>query len=407
MKAAIITSIFILIFQSNLVSQWIKVESIYSYNIYSALFYDNNILIGGDSLYISRDKGVTWNKINPAAQVIETTALLKVNANIFLGTYGNGVFVSSDNGESWQSYNNGLNGYALFAKKFAYSGDTLFYGTDGGGIYFSILGTGMWHSYNENLPSNIAWTINDLVVTNSNLIASAGYSGFYYIRPKGSAQWIEKRIQTPNGAFTTPRTFLSINNIVFSGSSAGIYRSLNEGLSFDSVGISALPLSVVSFASDGNRVYAGFTRSNDFFVWYSDDLGNTWNVFDHEFQFLNNIYVYDNKIWAGTNNGLWYKKLNPNSVEPILNIKEFKLHQNFPNPFNPKTIISWQSPTDAWQSLKIYDVLGNEVKTLVNEFKPAGKYEVEFVSNGLASGIYFYTLRVGNFTETKKMILLE
>ena len=93
----------------------------------------------------------------------------------------------------------------------------------------------------------------------------------------------------------------------------------------------------------------------------------------------------------------------------------FKLEQNYPNPFNPTTKISWQSPVSSWQTIKVYDILGNDVATLVNEYKPAGRYEVEFnpasgnrsASGGLASGIYFYQLKAGSFVETKKMILLR
>ena len=92
---------------------------------------------------------------------------------------------------------------------------------------------------------------------------------------------------------------------------------------------------------------------------------------------------------------------------------EFKLEQNYPNPFNPGTKISWQSPVGSHQTLKVYDVLGNEIATLVDEYKPAGKYEVEFnVAQSavagipaIASGVYFYQIRAGNYIQTKKMII--
>ena len=86
---------------------------------------------------------------------------------------------------------------------------------------------------------------------------------------------------------------------------------------------------------------------------------------------------------------------------------EFILHQNYPNPFNPSTKISWQSPVSGHQSLKVYDVLGNEVATLVNEYKNAENYEVEFNATSLSSGIYFYKLQAGSFIQTKKMILIK
>ena len=92
-------------------------------------------------------------------------------------------------------------------------------------------------------------------------------------------------------------------------------------------------------------------------------------------------------------------------------LKDFLLSQNYPNPLNPSTKISWQSPVGGWQTLKVYDILGNEIATLVNEELPAGEYEVEFnpassIKN-LASGVYFYQLRAGDFIQTKKMLLLK
>ncbi len=94
-------------------------------------------------------------------------------------------------------------------------------------------------------------------------------------------------------------------------------------------------------------------------------------------------------------------------VEVIVLPYNYSLSQNYPNPFNPTTKISWQSPISSWQTLKIYDMLGNEVAILVNEYRPAGNYEVEFSGNDLPSGIYFYQLKTGSLIQTKKMILLK
>ncbi len=85
----------------------------------------------------------------------------------------------------------------------------------------------------------------------------------------------------------------------------------------------------------------------------------------------------------------------------------FSLSQNYPNPFNPNTVISYRLPVTSNVTLKVYDILGREVATLVNEEKPAGEYEVEFDGSALPSGIYFYQLRARQYSETKKMILLR
>ena len=85
----------------------------------------------------------------------------------------------------------------------------------------------------------------------------------------------------------------------------------------------------------------------------------------------------------------------------------FSLSQNYPNPFNPVTIIKYQIPELGLITLKVYDVLGSEIATLVNEEQPIGNYTVEFDATELSSGIYFYRIQAGSFVETKKMMLLK
>jgi len=87
--------------------------------------------------------------------------------------------------------------------------------------------------------------------------------------------------------------------------------------------------------------------------------------------------------------------------------EEFSLSQNYPNPFNPSTKIRFSITQVGFTTLKVFDVLGNEVATLINEEMPAGKYEIEFSGNELTSGIYFYQLKAGSFIETKKMVLMK
>jgi hypothetical protein len=92
--------------------------------------------------------------------------------------------------------------------------------------------------------------------------------------------------------------------------------------------------------------------------------------------------------------------------EELLPVK-YNLDQNYPNPFNLSTSIQYAIDNRQFVQLRIYDILGNEVATLVNEYKPAGMYNLQFTMNNLASGIYFYKLQAGSFVETKKMMLLK
>ncbi len=97
----------------------------------------------------------------------------------------------------------------------------------------------------------------------------------------------------------------------------------------------------------------------------------------------------------------------PNSVGGELIVSSYQLEQNYPNPFNPSTTINFTIPENSQVTLKIFDVLGNEVGTLINQVIPSGNHEVKFDATGLPSGLYFYTLNTGNFIQTKKMLLMK
>jgi photosystem II stability/assembly factor-like uncharacterized protein len=158
-------------------------------------------------------------------------------------------------------------------------------------------------------------------------------------------------------------------------------------------------------------------------IYLTTDGGANWNL---DLNSSAEMFSYDVVMTSADSLDVWcvgstgggtgytgklYKtsKGNPVGVKEANNVipGEFKLYQNYPNPFNPSTRISWQSPIGSWQSIKIYDILGNEVTTLVDEFKPAGNYEVEFNAELLSSGVYHYTMVTDNFVQTKKMMLLK
>ncbi|MEP0861270.1 MAG: T9SS type A sorting domain-containing protein [Ignavibacterium sp.] len=132
---------------------------------------------------------------------------------------------------------------------------------------------------------------------------------------------------------------------------------------------------------------------------------------------------FRNSSGSGFNGGVIYAGFGPTNLyfnssnlitdveENLISLENYALYQNYPNPFNPTTKIVWQSPVSGWQTLKVYDVLGNEVATLVNEYRDAGRNEVEFHSaignRQLASGVYYYQLKIGQFIQTKKMMLIK
>jgi ligand-binding sensor domain-containing protein len=141
-------------------------------------------------------------------------------------------------------------------------------------------------------------------------------------------------------------------------------------------------------------------------VWITYDTSNSELTSNNSYRIEidengNKYFTCGNGICIFNENGINDVKVNNNLPE------EFQLLQNYPNPFNPVTKISWQSPVGSHQILKVYDMLGNEIATLVNEYRPAGSYELEFDASSLTSGVYFYQLKAGAYVATRKMILLK
>jgi len=131
---------------------------------------------------------------------------------------------------------------------------------------------------------------------------------------------------------------------------------------------------------------------------------------------LKNIYVYalainsSGYIFAGTlGSGVFRTAQSTTSVGGIAGEipTSFALEQNYPNPFNPSTIIEFSLPRSGYVVLKVYNVLGEEVATLVSEERSAGRHKVQWNASGFASGVYFYRLQVEGFTDAKKLVLIR
>lgn len=145
------------------------------------------------------------------------------------------------------------------------------------------------------------------------------------------------------------------------------------------------------------------------------DGGESWgSQSSNTLNDLESVYFTDNQI--GWTVGEYETILKTTDGGSIVSVEyeqnsnqtnTFLLSQNFPNPFNPTTTIGYQLPERNLVTLKVYDILGREVATLVNEEKPVGSYEVQFIGNELTSGIYFYQLKAGDYTETKKMLMIK
>jgi hypothetical protein len=155
-------------------------------------------------------------------------------------------------------------------------------------------------------------------------------------------------------------------------------------------------------------------------VWFENHLPDDWewHTIDESLDGANDLCTADvdgdgklDVIATGriAYDLIWYENVIIDNVEPLSDIlpASYDLLQNYPNPFNPTTKINYQIPELSFVTIKVFDVLGNEIETLVNEEKPTGTYEITWYAGSLPSGIYFYRIQTGSFIETKKMILMK
>jgi len=189
----------------------------------------------------------------------------------------------------------------------------------------------------------------------------------------------------------------------FDGVSWNIFNTFNSGLPHDSVLCLAIDY-------NGNKwigTDGGLVKFNDN-DWTLLNTSNSGLPNDQVFAII--IDEYGNKI-IGTFTGLvFYNEGGVVNVDKDMDISipgEYMLSQNYPNPFNPSTIISYQLPEDSQVQIKIYDIMGREIIELVNEYKRAGYYKINFNAVSLSTGIYLYKINAGKFSNTRKMLLVK
>lgn len=155
-------------------------------------------------------------------------------------------------------------------------------------------------------------------------------------------------------------------------------------------------------------------RYEDSAIVVSNNGGASWGTKSDKFPAFASklIFITKDTAYGLSNIGALYKSTTGGGITSINNISEtlpknFILMQNYPNPFNPTTTIDYSIPKESFVTIKVYDMLGREVATLINEEKNAGEYSVKFNGSILASGVYLYRMKAGNFIQTKKMILMK
>ena len=190
----------------------------------------------------------------------------------------------------------------------------------------------------------------------------------------------------------------------------GLFHLVQSDSTWHLVDSSLMGRSVLGFAASGSTIFA----ATDSGVFRSADYGTTWNDISSG---MNNIcvqslFVSGSYLFASTSNGLWKRLLSEitavdHDQATVVIPERYGLSQNYPNPFNPATTIEYQLPKKGKVTMKVFDVVGREVRTLVNGTQDAGSYKVRFDGSTLSSGVYFYKIQAGKFSDVKKLILMK
>jgi photosystem II stability/assembly factor-like uncharacterized protein len=376
----------------------------------------SNIFAGtyeGGGVFLSTNNGATWTQKSNGLLNHNILTIVSNGNNIYAGTW-NGVFYSTDNGSNWIQNNDGLQNKWVYS--LAVKGTNIFAGTDSGFCISTNNGIN-WTSANNGLPYSTK--VYSIAMVGENIFAGITSSNFFdnaglYLSTNYGTSW--NKIN--NGMPTIPIYTLNVNgNNFFAGTMGGVYVSTDNGSNWTPSGI--LSSAVFSLALSGNNIFAGTEKG----IFLSSNSGINWVQLNDSLinSYVPSLAIAGNNIFAGTDlnglcrstdNGAHWMQVNKgliNSTGSYTNVlpQGFTLSQNYPNPFNPSTVISYSLPSASNVKLIIYNTLGQKIKTLESGYKTAGNYSINFNAANLPSGIYFYKLEAGSFSQIKKMMLIK
>jgi len=434
------------VFLSNDSAKTWKSPTLTYYNV-QALVVLNSILFAatyGGGLFESSDNAAHWTTANNGLGSMGVTGLATIGSQLYAATFGGGIYMTSDGGSTWTSVSDGLG--TPFIQSVSYIDGVLFSGTLGG-IYRSLPYPPKWtrvasafpqswvYGFSSNSDGIFAagigvslstdngstWQVVDSTVPGSwvfsvlcketEILAGTNWGGVICSTDAGKT-WSKRDSGLTN--MTVRSLALSENNLLAGTMGGGVFISNNDGMTWSPTSLDTS--GVYCLAVSNGAAFAATTAG----ILVSADGGENWKSTDLRlgYDFLT-IAPSGQDLYVGSQaGGLWHRPMwqMTTSVEPpkINNVNTFVLSQNFPNPFNPSTLISYHLPVVSSVVLKVFDVLGRDVQTIVDRSQSAGDHSISFDASALPSGVYFFRLdalgQVQPFqrhTKTRKMILIK
>ena len=439
-------SFLIFLFISNVVlaqSGWIVYQTGVISTLWDVQFINQNTgWVVGDTtaVFKTTNGGLNWMKHDISYTTnIELFSLkfLDANTGFAAGGHHSGVgdlyyayiFKTTNGGTNWFTlYNNNGSGSWLINTILPLDESTIYITGEGiqgswvttGGVFKSTDGGLNFSLSFERGQSSSVYFINPQTGWASAYYATnVGITDEYiYKTTNAGVNWFEQYGDTTsNGMIIRKMQFVNDNlGYAISGSPndrSRIYKTTNAGNHWDTTNYSNRKYETLFFINENTGWKGGCAFPDSSCVAYTSNGGESWilqrrSVIARVYGlcFINNLTG-----WAAMWNGTIMKTTTGGSVSVLSLVNEipseYKLHQNYPNPFNPKTNIRFDLPHSSHVRLIIYDVLGREITTLVNEKLSAGSYEVDWNASGYPSGVYFYKLVADDYVGVKKMLMIK
>ncbi len=392
-------------------SSWQTLTSPASRPIYSILNRPSGELIvstNGAGIFRSTNSGASWTTSNFGLTTQSIFALVSNSPNYIFAASDSGVFRSTDNGLSWSPANKGLaeRNEKYIGSIAITSNGVLFLTTSGNFVYRSMDSAKTW-SYTLVDPTLQSPATFVAVSPTGTLFVGTSGGGIFKSTDNGNS-WVQKKSGLPNSQMEP--IVVNQAGYIFAASIARepytIFRSTDEGESWINTGfpyrVRSLTVSRSGMLLAGTIGNGVFISTNDALSWSSFGLSTAQEITSLTFDSVGYAYagIYPSGFFRLSQpiTSVASEELSPNSI---------RLLQNYPNPFNSSTTIQFMLPHSGSTSIKVYDLLGQELVTLISAQFPPGLHTIHWNANGFHSGTYFYRFQFGAFISVGKLLLVR
>lgn len=389
---------------SSIISQW-NLSADLNAGYISSIISDGNSLYAGTStqgVFRSDNNGLNWIQVSAGfGTSLFIQALAAENSYVYAGTSSGGFFYSTNKGTQWIQSNQGISQQNI--KALIADGNTVYAGCIFAGVFRSLNNGGNWSRFalGEGDLMNALYRYDNHFFI--------GLLGGMYRSTNNGVNWMISDSGITNNDI---KCFVRSGNKTYCGTNGGgVFVTTDNGESWSALSTGLADQKINVLFAEGPDVFTGTYRRG---IHYLDNSSQNWIQANQGLTDTNitSIAVKDKYIYAASSSGKIWKRL---ISEIITGIKseyttgtgKFQLYQNYPNPFNPSTLISFYIPERVNVSLKIYNEIGKEISVIFSGELSQGNYSKFWNGENFPAGVYYYTLRSGNFSETKKLLLLK